>query len=606
MRKTFFSLILLLGSSCFIFNSSIAQDQDEIDSIKNLISKSNKDTNQIKTYITLCEFYSKIQLDSTIYYAQKTIKLSEQLNFDYGIGRGFQLQGFAFSRKGEYDKALNAYEKTVETFGKNGKSILWAFSLSTIAGIYSATDNFDTAILIYKDALDYLESTDNLFAESKVRTNYARVFSRMGNYPSAIKNLNQSKKYFHSIHKYDWVASIDNSRAVIYNNLGLTDSAIAIYNRIFPFYLDEGNYFRTGELLRNLGALYAEIGDTKAALISFNEGMKYVKQVNNDRGIAILQMNKAKLYIEMDKLDSAKVWLDQSRHVFELTNASFPLSYNLIYTGEYFLKRNDPKLAKKFFLESYQLSKTLSLDEPNMEAIEYLSSVYEKLNDNSSALKYFKIHKRVSDSLLKQRSQQVHKIAEDSFNQEILIAEQNLKIEKQALINKKQRYTFITILTSVVLLIFILLIVVYYKRKTREKNKALHKFNVIIDSKLNCPEKKPLQPKNKTSEIADKIVEHLGNENILRDPYYSQSKLTKDLNTNTTYVSNAFTKYIKKSFNEYMNNGRSLLARKMVEATNLSFVVISRNCGFNSYGTFIKAFKNLTGMTPKEYRKFSK
>lgn len=71
-------------------------------------------------------------------------------------------------------------------------------------------------------------------------------------------------------------------------------------------------------------------------------------------------------------------------------------------------------------------------------------------------------------------------------------------------------------------------------------------------------------------------------------------------------ISAVLNQHLHKNFNEYVNSYRVNLFKEKLqqeEAGQLTFAGIAYDCGFSSPATFQRVFKQLTGMSPSEFRK---
>lgn len=71
-------------------------------------------------------------------------------------------------------------------------------------------------------------------------------------------------------------------------------------------------------------------------------------------------------------------------------------------------------------------------------------------------------------------------------------------------------------------------------------------------------------------------------------------------------ISAVLNQHLHKNFNEYVNSYRvNLFKEKLLQADadQLTFAGIAYDCGFSSTATFQRVFKQLTGMSPTEFRK---
>ena len=69
-----------------------------------------------------------------------------------------------------------------------------------------------------------------------------------------------------------------------------------------------------------------------------------------------------------------------------------------------------------------------------------------------------------------------------------------------------------------------------------------------------------------------------------------------------THLSRLFKKKHNRTLVDYITEQRILAARKYLEENRLSVSAVASKTGYNNYSYFTKAFKKVTGMTPREYR----
>ena len=86
------------------------------------------------------------------------------------------------------------------------------------------------------------------------------------------------------------------------------------------------------------------------------------------------------------------------------------------------------------------------------------------------------------------------------------------------------------------------------------------------------------------------------------NPKFSIIELTNLLGSNRTYVSVFLNEVLGKSFFDYVNEFRLVVAEKLVIETDENFSEIAAKSGFNSICTFRRAFIKKNGITPGKYR----
>ena len=82
----------------------------------------------------------------------------------------------------------------------------------------------------------------------------------------------------------------------------------------------------------------------------------------------------------------------------------------------------------------------------------------------------------------------------------------------------------------------------------------------------------------------------------------SIQQLATEMNMNANYLGRIFKSEIGKPYTTYITELRIEKAKEMLASGNLSIGEIATSLGFNDYFYFLKSFKRVTGMTPKQYR----
>jgi len=83
----------------------------------------------------------------------------------------------------------------------------------------------------------------------------------------------------------------------------------------------------------------------------------------------------------------------------------------------------------------------------------------------------------------------------------------------------------------------------------------------------------------------------------------SLNSLSQIYNFSPVYMGRLFKKEIGVAFNEYLNNYRIEAAKTLIDSGSHMIYEIAEMVGYKDLNYFYKCFKNITGLTPKEYRK---
>lgn len=96
-----------------------------------------------------------------------------------------------------------------------------------------------------------------------------------------------------------------------------------------------------------------------------------------------------------------------------------------------------------------------------------------------------------------------------------------------------------------------------------------------------------------------KCIDYI-HENLGKNP--SIVELAKVVGLNPTYLSRLFLKEVGIPLKRFIKEARIDTAKNLLSYSNLSYLSISNSLGFSSQSAFIVIFKDITGVTPKEYR----
>lgn len=106
------------------------------------------------------------------------------------------------------------------------------------------------------------------------------------------------------------------------------------------------------------------------------------------------------------------------------------------------------------------------------------------------------------------------------------------------------------------------------------------------------------------AEWKPQILQLLQTGKAYEDPELSLTQIAKQLKTNPSIISKVINQGFQLNFNDFINNYRIEAVKeklKVGEQKTQTLLGIAYDCGFNSKATFNRAFKKVTGVSPKEW-----
>jgi len=198
---------------------------------------------------------------------------------------------------------------------------------------------------------------------------------------------------------------------------------------------------------------------------------------------------------------------------------------------------------------------------------------------------------------------------------------------------QNNRLIFISIVLALALVT--LGILVYFYRMKQEKNRALYRqikeqdrladeleaLKKQQEQWMSAAQKDVPEDVGKTSanqpemkqkgtlqqrKLVDRLREYLLTDKNFANPETGHDRFVMALTTNKTYLFDAVKAVTGLSLQDYINSFRLEEARRLFDSqSNFKIEVIADECGFNTYRTFQRAFRERYKMNPTDYRKMS-
>ena len=95
------------------------------------------------------------------------------------------------------------------------------------------------------------------------------------------------------------------------------------------------------------------------------------------------------------------------------------------------------------------------------------------------------------------------------------------------------------------------------------------------------------------------------NDKLYLDPGLNRSKVAAYIGINPKIISVILNQHSRQNFNDFVNTYRvEEVCKKLLSTKNRHLTIsgIALESGFNSQATFQRAFKNIKGISPKEYQ----
>jgi len=252
------AFLIGIGFFCFFTGKAFSQDQRVADSLTKVYDQDIlRDTLQLELLRDLA-FYEVKDLQKGLRYAEELIRLSEEQNNYLYQYRGYLQKGNKKRLLGELEEALVAFFKSLEIARQIGYSQGEGTALSSIADIYSITENHVNAMSYYRQAIDILRTTEDSISLAAALMNAGDEFLKRQEFDSALVYFEESGLIF-----------------------------------------EKANYL-IGKAynLGNIGMVNANIGNKVLAESNINEAIRILEELEDFYPISIYLIYMADIYME--------------------------------------------------------------------------------------------------------------------------------------------------------------------------------------------------------------------------------------------------------------------------------------------------------------------
>jgi AraC-like DNA-binding protein len=497
------------------------------------------------------------------------------------------------------------------------------------------------ADMLLEDALQ--NSVDSSIAKA----NYALglIFYYQDQNIVSAKYFQNALKQAYAKKNIDFSEKCLNNLGVNYEILGKLDKSLTAYQQSLKIAQKRKDAFGAAQTNLNIALLKSKAGDYESAIKLNKIAQDYFLKVGNKENIGLTYLNAAVFYDNKDKAKAIENAL-KAEVIFENIRDTFNLIKSLHNLNKYYLDLKNDTKADFYFKKADYLSdmfqsygfksailirgievniqkKNIPLARKLLQEAEYNLATYpnEERKNELSAIKVrlnaYEGNIAEFEKSFNRYVNETTKIIEDNFNSDyeewsIIYEKDKLtnSLKKLAKANKNKNKTIILFTILIIIFIIILVIGIIFYLKLRDSYKKIFQLNNIVSDKAaqDIIEGEADSNEQKLYLLFTEIQQLMEKEKFYLKPGITISDVSTALGTNDKYISLSVNKFARMNFNHYINTLRIQEAKKKLLDTNAGSSIqdIAFACGFGNASSFIRVFKQITGLTPAYYVTLSK
>jgi adenylate cyclase len=326
------------------------------------------DTSRLKALFKSAYYgYLSSQPDSAWHYAQLQYDFAAEKGLQKYMGSALGLQGSIFVNRGDYAKALDHFQKSMNICESIGDKTGIAATLNNTGMIYCDQGDLLKCMDYFKRSLKLYEELGNKPCIANLLNNIGSIYGEQGEYPKAVFHFQKAMLIYEEVGDRNGLAISLNNIGSIYREEGDLNEALDFSERSLKIQEEIGDRSKISNSLVNIGMVYAQLNDHLKALDHFQRSLKVSEAIDNKRLMAMAYVSLAGLDHQKKNYKGALAWCEKSLMLAVEMGAI-----------------NQQKIACQCL---YDASKAMGRDKEALVYLEKIGELDKQLNKEETAMK---------------------------------------------------------------------------------------------------------------------------------------------------------------------------------------------------------------------------
>ncbi len=368
VRITLFISLLILATVSAFAQSGLPNAQADpeqlasINALETKVKDAPSDSAKVKALIDLSAAYQYVSHARALANAEEALKLATDNELDHLMFEAYGQLALLASLSGDYSKALKYDNTNLAQVVANKDSAAIGAVLNYIGNDYQDLGQYDEAYYYFTQSHKIASAIHDSLRMVKSLHNVGTVFKELGQYDIALQHFDIARKIGEKINDHDGIAYMLDEKADVYLRQKDYDQARKLLLEARKIIKERGLSVIEHRALTKLAILSSELGEYDNAILYYDSASALHKQYDNEFGVAETDLGKSKVYLEQGKF----------------------------------------KEAEALLLKASETARQLNAHKLETDSYRQLSDLAEKKGDFKNALRYYKLHKSLEDSIFSQ------------------------------------------------------------------------------------------------------------------------------------------------------------------------------------------------------------
>ncbi|MDP4188246.1 MAG: tetratricopeptide repeat protein [Bacteroidota bacterium] len=420
-------------------------------------------------------------------------------------------------------QSLDSIDLLIRLSGKMKDNSALAMALYYKAACFIILERYDSAYVLCYNALRFAENQKNELVVGKMKNVLANYYLAKNEFNDANKCLMEALVILEKQGTKKDIANVLNGFGLLYYDLKDPDKAIRYYTRVIGISKEPDKKRQESVAYLNISNCYLAKQDFSLTLYFLNKALTGFHALNDSAFIMMCNMNLGIVAIDQGDKEKGLSYYFKVMEFCKRMKKKVLLGHTLFNIANVYYENNDLVLARKYFVESINVYRSISNKDGEKNVLLELSYIEQRNNNWKQAYAYYDHYINIRDSIL--NADLLKNINDLQWKYDFQKKENETTVIRKKF-ELKQRETVILIISFTFFIVVVLLFAALIRlaNKNLKKSDKLKELRIIhlqeqmaADEKINRLEKLRLKAEieAKNKELTTSTMQLIAKNEIL-------------------------------------------------------------------------------------------
>ncbi len=333
--------------------------------------------------------YRRGNFDNALTHAHRGLAIAEEENIPNCKAKTWNIIGLVYADLGNYDKALEFYNKAYETHSALGDSAEMASVTGNIGIIYRKLGNYTMALEFYNKALKTHSELGDCSRIALVTGNIGSVYQNLGSYDIALEYFNKALASHTELGETVSRARVTGNIGIVYYSIGTYGKALEYFNDALEMHVELGELTHAARVTGNVGNVYSSLGNYDKALEYYNKALASHKELGDIARVANVSGNIGNVYNFLGNSHKALEYYNKAIEIHSELGEIAGIAHVTGNIGNVYSSLGDYDKALEYYNKARVLHADLGDKHGLARVTGNIGSIYKQFGSYDKALEYF-------------------------------------------------------------------------------------------------------------------------------------------------------------------------------------------------------------------------